>query len=122
MVLGCSIITIIGTFALFWFILQNEIIVDYRISWRMTYGPSYHCDNSIIQSGMHSRGQGDLVCFSHCTGTLGPLSYQCTDFSTVEDWSSGKGQITSVLDSAIADFGFVYIPHINIYYSKNDNI
>lgn len=90
----------------------------------MTYGASLYCNSSIIQSGVHIGGQGDLECFSNCTGTLGPLSYQCTDFSTVEDWSSGKGQITTVLDSAIADFGFVYtsIPYMNIYYSKNDII
>lgn len=96
---------------------QNEVIVDYRISWRMTYSSNLVCDASTIQSGTPVPGEGYLECFSGCSGNLGNLSYQCTDYSTIEDWSSGKGRITAVLDNAVAEFGFqgsAWINQLNV--------
>ncbi|XP_053399313.1 deleted in malignant brain tumors 1 protein-like [Mercenaria mercenaria] len=85
---------------------QNEIIIDYRISWRMTYGSQFRCDDSIIQSGALVRAEGAVTCFEGCSGTLGDLSFQCTDYSTIEDWTSGKGRIVTTLNTANASFGF----------------
>jgi hypothetical protein len=71
----------------------------------MTYGSSFYCNDSIIQDGTAIKGEGSIECFSGCVGTLGLLEYQCTDYSTIEDWSSGKGRIIATLNTINATFG-----------------
>ena len=34
---------------------------------------------------------GNIVCQIGCSGTLGSVQFQCTDFSVEEDWSAGQG-------------------------------
>ncbi|XP_053390668.1 uncharacterized protein LOC128553512, partial [Mercenaria mercenaria] len=90
----------------------NEVIIDYRISWRMTYSTSFNCNDYTIQEGTRIGGEGTIACFDNCIGSLGYLYYQCTDYSTNEDWSSGKGRITATLTrsyysySSVFEFGF----------------
>ncbi len=35
-------------------------------------------------------GQGTVECGVGCSGTIGALSFYCTDFSTEEDWVTGE--------------------------------
>ncbi|XP_060556057.1 deleted in malignant brain tumors 1 protein-like isoform X2 [Ruditapes philippinarum] len=85
---------------------KNEIIIDYRISWRLSNGANFYCNDSIIKNGDERNGQGSIACFSGCHGTLGSLAFQCTDYSTIEDWSSGKGRVIATLNTTNATFGF----------------
>ena len=42
-----------------------------------------------------------LVCRSGCSGDIGSLQYQCTDFSVDENWSAGQGSNEINLGSAV---------------------
>ena len=78
-------------------IMQLEIIliqieVNHRIAWRRSSSGNY-CDATTITS-QTLIGDGSLSCTTGCVGTLGTLDYYCTDFSSVEDWSSGEKTYT----------------------------
>ena len=62
--------------------------VFFHISWRN----SGSCSSSTVQNG-NLIGGGSLTCQSGCSGTVGSLAYQCTDFSATEDWSYGQNTI-----------------------------
>ncbi|XP_053388610.1 uncharacterized protein LOC128551720 isoform X2 [Mercenaria mercenaria] len=89
---------------------KDEIIIDYRISWRRSSNGHY-CDSSTIQNGETVLGEGSLSCFNNCQGSLGSLHYQCTDYSLTEDWTSGKGRLIKTLtlrlqNSTHFEFGY----------------
>ncbi|XP_053392818.1 uncharacterized protein LOC123564214 isoform X2 [Mercenaria mercenaria] len=97
---------------------QREIDVDYRISWRMSYGSYFTCSDNTIKNGISIGGHGKIECFSNCYGTFGYLYYKCTDYSSVEDWSSGKGTLTKTVipadeSSNVYEFGFEGAAWIN---------
>ncbi|KAL4240889.1 hypothetical protein ACF0H5_001671 [Mactra antiquata] len=74
---------------------ENEIIIDYRISWRLSYSSRHYCDDNTILTGDELGGGSDTIeCFSGCDVVIGTLTYQCTDYNVVEDWTSGKGSMT----------------------------
>ena len=73
----------------------------------MTYSSNFNCNDNTIKNGIELNGEGNIDCFSGCTGSLGSLAYQCTDYSVIEDWSSGKGRIIATLNTANATFGLV---------------
>ncbi|XP_052774203.1 uncharacterized protein LOC128212867 isoform X2 [Mya arenaria] len=76
---------------------QNEVIIDYRISWRMTYAANFKCDDEVIIDGTTIGGTGDIECNDNCAGSIGKLFYSCTDYSISEDWSSGRGRIIETI-------------------------
>ncbi|XP_060589867.1 integrin beta-like protein B [Ruditapes philippinarum] len=86
--------------------LQNEVIIEYRISWRMTYSSKFTCDDDIIQQGNKIGGEGSIECFQNCQGFLGQLYYKCTDYSVNEDWSSGRGRIIATLNPYYSYYGY----------------
>ena len=67
--------------------------IFYHISWRRSSGAGGNCDSSTISSGT-LLGEGNLNCQYGCSGTISPMSYYCTDYSTEEDWSFGERQLT----------------------------
>ena len=71
--------------------------MDFRISWRRSYG-GLVCTDEMIADATLVRGEGNVECFENCYGYLGPLSFQCTDFSVDEDWSSGRGRIQETIE------------------------
>ena len=76
---------------------QGEITVNYRVSWRTSYGSQVACSSNLITQEKIINGEGNLECFDNCLSSssdLGQLSYKCTDNNIQEDWSSGKGVIT----------------------------
>ena len=81
---------------------EYEVIVDFRISWRRSYG-GLLCTDEMIADGTLVGGQGDVECFENCNGDLGHLSVQCTDFSVDEDWSSGRGRIQAIVPPTDTD-------------------
>ncbi|WAQ97902.1 CSMD3-like protein [Mya arenaria] len=66
---------------------SDSILIHFRISWRRSGGHS--CDDNTISSGSLI-GSGTMSCLSGCTGDVGSLLYQCTDFDAIEDWTTGR--------------------------------
>ena len=76
-----TITTLINSF------LQIEI--SHRIAWRRSSSTGGSCSQNTIDSRTLIGG-GTLSCRSGCSGSVGSMSYYCTDFSTSEDWSAGE--------------------------------
>ena len=69
---------------------NSQLEILHRISWRNSASEA-RCDQSDIDSqSLLGSGSGNLVCSVGCSGTLGSMSYYCTDFSTTEDWATGE--------------------------------
>ena len=67
------------------YILYVQIEISFRIGWRR--GTAF-CNQSTIDS-QALIGVGSLSCTSGCNGTLGDMSFYCTDYSETEDWTAG---------------------------------
>ena len=80
-----------------------QIIITHRIAWRRSW-PNLFCENSDITAKTLFHEGSDLVCSSGCVGTVGPLDFFCTDFSTVEDWVSGEKSFVYVPDPTLKAF------------------
>ena len=79
--------------------------VFFHVSWRRSFGPEGYCDQSIVDTGTLI-GSGDLTCQYGCSGTISSMSYRCTDFSTVEDWSFGENRFSYVFNDGLMAIGF----------------
>ena len=73
--------------------------ISFHISWRRSSNEGGSCSSSIIQNG-NLIGGGSLTCQSGCIGTVGSLTYQCTDFSATENWSYGQNTIHYTFSSS----------------------
>ena len=94
--------------------------IFYHISWRRSSGAGGNCDSSTISSGT-LLGQGDLNCQYGCSGTISPMSYYCTDYSTEEDWSFGERQLTynfTGLNANVITIGFTGAAWISPFNSR----
>ncbi|XP_072021341.1 integrin beta-like protein A [Amphiura filiformis] len=78
----------------------NQVEISWRISWRRS---AVRCDQSLVDSAQLVTGEGNLQCYSGCSGSVSPMSFYCTDFSTEEDWSTGVNSI--VYDAPTPEFG-----------------
>ena len=65
-----------------------QIEISFRIAWRRSFNDNLFCNQSTIDS-QALIGTGSLSCTSGCNGTLGNMSFYCTDYSEVEDWTAG---------------------------------
>ena len=63
-------------------------MVSHRIAWRR--GTAF-CDASTVAAGTLIGQSGFFACTIGCSGNLGSVRFQCTDFSVSEDWSAGQG-------------------------------
>ena len=70
------------------YILCVQIEISFRIAWRRSYAGNLFCDQSTIDS-QALIGGGSLSCISGCYDTLGNMTFYCTDYSEVEDWTVG---------------------------------
>ena len=77
--------------------MQFEI--TYHVSWRRDTGNNYFCDDNIVGNQTMLRGEGDLRCLAGCIGTIAPMSFICTDFSVVENWSFGENRFNHTFSS-----------------------
>lgn len=82
-------------------LLFGQVEITFRIAWRRSSGSNF-CDSSTITSRT-LLGYGALTCRSGCSGSIGSLTYYCTDYSSTEDWSAGErtynynaGSLTSI--------------------------
>ena len=83
------------------FFLQIEI--TYRISWRMSTSYNYWCNDTTVAGNVQNQGQGQLTCLYNCNSNimiLRRMTYKCTDYNVVEDWSTG-------LNSVVFDYGIM---------------
>ena len=66
-----------------------QIEITHRIAWRRSSNKGENCSQSTIDDRVLIGG-GTLQCRVGCIGSVGSMSYYCTDFSTSEDWSAGE--------------------------------
>ncbi|KAK3104804.1 hypothetical protein FSP39_010451 [Pinctada imbricata] len=78
---------------------ETKIEITYRISWRSSYSSNHHCDSNTIADDDINDGEGSLICRT-CSPqeTIGRMNYKCTDFSEIDDWTTG-------INSIIFDYG-----------------
>ncbi|XP_065318974.1 uncharacterized protein LOC135926969 [Gordionus sp. m RMFG-2023] len=65
------------------------INICYRIAWRRTYSLATFCNETTISNKRLIGAHGNLTCVHGCTGIVGPLYFECTDYSKTNDWTSG---------------------------------
>jgi hypothetical protein len=68
---------------------NGMIEITHRVAWRRSL-QTHHCESSTISQQTLLSGEGSLACTVGCSGTLGAMSYYCTDFSEAEDWTVGE--------------------------------
>ena len=71
----------------------EQIEVTHRIAWRRSWNGQTQCDTTTIANRV-LLGFDSLTCQTGCSGTFGPLTFYCTDYSTSEDWTAGEGTFT----------------------------
>ena len=79
--------------------LLMQIEITHRVAWRR--GTAY-CDANTSPSTLLSGGT--LSCRSGCSGTVGSMSFYCTDYSVSEDWTSGERTYTTNVGSSVTSF------------------
>ena len=75
-------------------------MVTHRIAWRRDTRQGGNCDANTTAAGTLI-GMGTLACRSGCSGEIGSLQYQCTDFSVDDNWSAGQGSNEMNLTSVV---------------------
>ncbi len=76
--------------------------ISFRISWKRSSSGNF-CDVNKVKSKT-LQGSGSLRCQSGCLGIISSMSYFCTDFSVVDDWTLGEKQFSYTFDlSQISD-------------------
>ena len=65
-------------------------MITHRIAWRRNSTEGGNCD-AHTTAARNLLGGGALDCRSGCSGKIGSLQYQCTDFSVDDNWSAGQG-------------------------------
>ena len=81
-------------------LIVMQIVVTHRIAWRRGW---FFCNASTVSAGTLIGQAGSFACTVGCSGDLGSVQFQCTDFSVDEDWSAGQGT-NEVTLSGVANF------------------
>lgn len=66
--------------------LQSSLLPQIEFSWRVSWRRD-SSNNFCSVPGTSLRGEGSLSC--NCLGLSLPLRYVCTDFSAIENWTTG---------------------------------
>lgn len=66
-----------------------QVEFTHRLAWR----DASICSADALREGT-PLGEGNLVCRSGCSGTIGSTQIQCTDFSVDQDWYAGQASNT----------------------------
>ena len=80
-----------------------QIIFNHRIAWRRSSSGNT-CSEAERGNTEIVFGGGQLVCDIGCSGTVGSLGYFCTDFSALEDWTSGERSFAYSISTSINYF------------------
>ena len=82
------------------YLIFMQVQILYRIAWRLSFHNDYDtCDPSVPT---FHQGEGTLRCAIGCSGTLGSLTFFCTDRNDVEDSLSGQNM-----------FNYTFAPNTN---------
>ena len=82
-------------------IIHSQIQIFHRVSWRRSRDQNSACKPD---EGTLLNGQGSLECRSGCLGTVGDMSFHCTDFSILEDWVTGTRAYNYTLPASTSSF------------------
>ena len=76
---------------LFCAVHKIQVEINVRVSWRRDYTERTFCDDDVILSGdlIGPVDAGYIMCVDNCDDNIGNMDFQCTDFSTAEEWVSG---------------------------------
>ena len=66
--------------------------ITHRVAWRRDTTEGGMCNQTSIDASATLLGGGSahLECRSGCSGNIGNMSYFCTDFSEIDNWSAGE--------------------------------
>ena len=81
-----------------------QIRFSHRIAWRGTHSTTLNCASTDIGTNKLFGFGYHLVCASGCSGTVGNLTFFCTDVSVLEDWVSGERSFTYNIDPSLKAF------------------
>ena len=71
-----------------------QVQITHSIAWKRTSGEGGTCTQATVDAQTLLPSGGQLTCQSGCIGTIGDLSYYCTDFSITDSWSAGERTYT----------------------------
>ena len=83
--------------------------ISYQISWKLSH--HYHnCSSTHVSNNFVTNGERSISCQYGCSGhIISPMSYVCTYFSAVDDWTFGEYNKThnfyDTLDDNIVTIG-----------------
>ena len=60
------------------------------MSYRRSSGMNHYCDETTLANNTLLQGEGNLRCFGGCNGTIAAMSYFCTDYSEIDDVTTGQ--------------------------------
>lgn len=95
------------------YLFYIQVEITFRISWRRSYGSTLRCTNeAILSKAKMGQGTESMECFAGCKHSqIGEMTFVCTDFSTIEDWSSGVNTLYFNFTGAhdhLYQFGYFY--------------
>ena len=68
--------------------------ISYQISWRSS-ASGHRCYSSDVANSSLFNGEGSITCQYGCSGAIiSPISYVCTYYSSVDDWTFGEHHTT----------------------------
>ena len=74
------------------------------MAWRRSFASWTRCNTADIGSTSRLFGDGVLSCISGCSGTVGSLTFYCTDISTTEDWVAGERTYVYDIGTSVSSF------------------
>ena len=67
-----------------------QVQITHRITWKRDRSQGGMCTQATVDTQLLLPSGGQLTCQSGCSGNIGDLSYYCTDFSVIDNWSAGE--------------------------------
>ena len=80
----------------------------YYISWRGDGAPGSHCSSSIVGNDTLVQGEGNIGCLYGCSSIITEMTFYCTEFSIMDNWSFGSRSLTynfSTFDQSVITIG-----------------
>ena len=77
------------------------------MGWRRSWNGQTECNTADIGT-TRPFGFGNMMCTTGCSGSLGNLTFYCTDFDTIEDWLVGERTYTVNIGTSVSYFEATY--------------
>ena len=64
--------------------------ISYYISWKGSTAPGSRCSSSTVGNDTLVQGEGNIACLYGCSSIITEMTFYCTEFSNVDNWSFGS--------------------------------